>query len=411
MKSHKQEKKILYIDHSKAPGGAPISLLTLIMNLDQDRFDVTVICNSTLMENFYSENGIKTRLCPLLPFQHTTNGWWRVSPVGFRSALKWLFQFSRSCKELSKILHDIQPDVVHLNSLTLTPYAEIVNKSGFPVVVHVRESVVDGYFGLRKKILGRKLAQYADKVIFICRANEQRLDGCKSIVLYNPVDFAKFNSVKKSEAKNKLGINEGCRVVLYVGGLRAFNGPIVFAKALKYIVKEVANIRVLMPSSDYVPSSRPLASLRRKIANAMGIYSIRQRVDKEISRNGLSNKVIRSRFCNNIGDFFSAADVVVVPSIEPHFARPVIEAGAASVPVVASRIDGITEVIDDGKTGFLFEPGSSKELAEKVLVCLKDSDLSQEMGRRANQLVKACCDPELYSKKISDLYDSLIKRK
>ena len=62
----------------------------------------------------------------------------------------------------------------------------------------------------------------------------------------------------------------------------------------------------------------------------------------------------------------AAADLVVFPSTLPHFARPVIEAGAMAVPVVASRLGGVEELVEDGMTGILVPPGDPAALGDAI---------------------------------------------
>ena len=407
MTNSKHKLKILYIDHSKNMGGAPISLLQLVDNLDQNKFDITISCNSQKLKEFYESYGIKTKVCNLVPFQHTTGGWWRFSPTGLRAMFRWLFAFGKCCSRLSKLILEIQPDLVHFNSVTLTPYAKTVNQACLPLIIHVREYVVGGYLGLRKRWMKYLLQRFASEIIFICKANKV-VSGCKKgMVIYNPVEISKFNNINKEKAKEKLGLRGDCKVILYVSGLRSINGPMVFVRAMQQVAEEVPSVKFLMPLTCGSLSRHPLSILRRRIANMLNIYSIRQKIEGTIFKSALQEKVIRTSFVNNIEEYFAASDVVVVPFIEPHFARPVMEAGAASSPVVASNIEGITEVVNDGESGFLFTPGDSEELAEKIVACLQDNTRAKAMGQRGYQLAKERFDVKLHVEKISKIYSTL----
>jgi glycosyltransferase involved in cell wall biosynthesis len=81
----------------------------------------------------------------------------------------------------------------------------------------------------------------------------------------------------------------------------------------------------------------------------------------------------------------AAADVVVFPSTVPHFARPVIEAGAMAKPVVASRLGGVEELVDDGRTGLLVPPGDPAALADAIVRVLLDPGLARRMGEAGYQ--------------------------
>ena len=72
--------------------------------------------------------------------------------------------------------------------------------------------------------------------------------------------------------------------------------------------------------------------------------------------------------------------MVTFPSIQPHFARPIMEAGAMSKPVVASSIGGITEILSNERNGLLVAPKDSNALAEAFITLIEDESLAKKMG-------------------------------
>ncbi len=80
---------------------------------------------------------------------------------------------------------------------------------------------------------------------------------------------------------------------------------------------------------------------------------------------------------------YAVADVYVQPSLTEAFGMPVAEAMAAGVPVVATRVGGIPEMIEDGKTGLLVEADDAQGLAEGIRRLLADEDLRESMGKSA----------------------------
>jgi glycosyltransferase involved in cell wall biosynthesis len=102
---------------------------------------------------------------------------------------------------------------------------------------------------------------------------------------------------------------------------------------------------------------------------------------------------------DEVGEFFSKADFLVVPYIDASQSGVIPIAYGFSMPVVASRIGGIPEQVDDGKTGFLVRPSDENELAERCLKLLDDPDLIIEMGK--NAYIKA--HDEMSWEHVSDL--------
>jgi glycosyltransferase involved in cell wall biosynthesis len=80
---------------------------------------------------------------------------------------------------------------------------------------------------------------------------------------------------------------------------------------------------------------------------------------------------------------FHNADVFVLPTLAEAFGIVAMEAGASGLPVIATRVGGLAEVVADGVTGFLIQPGDSAALAERLLRFLEDPELCERMGRAA----------------------------
>lgn len=82
----------------------------------------------------------------------------------------------------------------------------------------------------------------------------------------------------------------------------------------------------------------------------------------------------------------SKANCLVIPSFQEHAPLAVEEAMAVGVPVVAARVGGIPEMVEDGKTGFLVDPYDIEDIAEAILRILSDERLARSMSRRAKQI-------------------------
>jgi N-acetyl-alpha-D-glucosaminyl L-malate synthase BshA len=93
-------------------------------------------------------------------------------------------------------------------------------------------------------------------------------------------------------------------------------------------------------------------------------------------------------------DWLSAADLFLLPSSQESFGMAALEAMACGVPVVASRVGGLPEVIEDGRTGFLCAPEDLEGMAERGIALLTDAALARRIGREAERVVttRYCID-------------------
>ena len=91
------------------------------------------------------------------------------------------------------------------------------------------------------------------------------------------------------------------------------------------------------------------------------------------------------------------------------FPATLVEAMSSAKPVVCSRIGGLPEIVDDGVTGMLFEPGNARDLAEKILYLWHRPDLCREMGRAARQKVLQEYSPEKYYDRLMALHKKAIE--
>lgn len=104
------------------------------------------------------------------------------------------------------------------------------------------------------------------------------------------------------------------------------------------------------------------------------------------------------------GQFFQESAIVVLPYIDATQSGVIPVAYAYSKPVVATHVGSIPEVVIDGQTGFLVNPKSGEELAEKIFLLLKDSTLRRTMGQQAYTFSKKNLSWDLIAKKTEDVY-------
>jgi glycosyltransferase involved in cell wall biosynthesis len=109
----------------------------------------------------------------------------------------------------------------------------------------------------------------------------------------------------------------------------------------------------------------------------------RHRIESDVERLGLRGSVILAGHQTMIRNYLSLASVFVMPSHSEGSPNAMLEAMAAGLPVVASRVGGIPELVEDGETALLVRPSSPAELGAALERCLRNADWAKGMGQRA----------------------------
>jgi glycosyltransferase involved in cell wall biosynthesis len=109
-----------------------------------------------------------------------------------------------------------------------------------------------------------------------------------------------------------------------------------------------------------------------------------------------------------IVDLLCLADVYAMPSADESFGLSALEAMAVEVPVVATRVGGVPEVIEDGECGFLVPVGDTDAMAERILQLIKDKDLARKMGRAGRQRAISVFPEDKIVSEYESLYQSVV---
>jgi len=101
-------------------------------------------------------------------------------------------------------------------------------------------------------------------------------------------------------------------------------------------------------------------------------------------------------------------DIFVMPSIREEFGVAAVEAQAMEIPVISTRVGGVPEVVLDGETGILVEPGDSEQLAQAILALIENPALRRQMGKRGREHVLANYRWEDNAALMENLYQRIV---
>jgi len=111
-----------------------------------------------------------------------------------------------------------------------------------------------------------------------------------------------------------------------------------------------------------------------------------------------------------LDEFYANSRIIVLPSIcYESFGLPLVEAALRSKPVICSRIGALPEIVEDGVTGLLFEPGNADNLAEKIDYLWQRPDLCRQMGQAGREKALREYSPEKYYERLMIVFEKAVK--
>jgi glycosyltransferase involved in cell wall biosynthesis len=163
--------------------------------------------------------------------------------------------------------------------------------------------------------------------------------------------------------------------ILHVGRMERVKGVTVLAEAIPQVLAQVPNAHFVFIGDDL--RTERGTSQRAELEAQLTAAGVRGRVE-----------FLGSTDQASLLEWYRRADICVVPSLlYESFSYTCAQALAAGKPVVASRIGGIPETVDDGETGLLVEPGNAAQLADAIIRLANDADLRERMGRAGREKV------------------------
>lgn len=383
----KDKIKILYVHHGTNQGGAPRSLAFLIDKLDKSKYEPYVLFfkdyeqNKELFENVGAKIVFDSKMGP-----------WHGSLASGMSLKVFLLNikyFIPTYFHAKKIIKNIRPDIIHLNSTCLfliAKAAKNVNNS-VPIVCHVREAVLSGFWG---DILRRNNDKYVDEYVAIEEFDAKQLHTNKRVtVIYNFIDFSIYNNSIKSRVLFKdLKIPINSKIVLYLARIIPENGALELLKSLEKFLQSNKNIHFCLVGALY----------NRKTKYLERVLELSEKYDN----------VHVIPFRNDVPNLIASSNVLIVPFITPHFARSVIEAAAMGIPSIVTNVDGLKDLVIDEKTGLIYDANKTYDLENKITKILYDEQYIKNMSKSAIKYAKKNFNADVNAKRTFEIYDRLL---
>jgi glycosyltransferase involved in cell wall biosynthesis len=286
-------------------------------------------------------------------------------------------------QEMKKVFKTVHPNIVHVQYVApgLIPIisARLSGIRTLFVTVHQPGTP----YGLKAKLFLRLGAYLSTAFFCVSKSAEKSWFGAceilnpqnvnrkrKHFTIYNAVDVSlsaqAANSTDRVQLKKSLGLDR-CPVTGVVGRLRKEKGHLILLNAMAEVIKELPDTKLLVVGDG--PDRNQLKTKAKILGIADRILWLGAKEPAETLQ------------------LYSIMNVVAVPSLFEGFGLTAAEAMAAGRPVVASDVDGLSEVVENGQTGYLVPYRDSGAMAKRLVELLSNPSKAQAMGEAGLQRV------------------------
>jgi len=370
-------KKVIFLVTQSEFGGAQKYILELVSHLNPEKYDILVAAGQGDGELFRKSENLSIKTFQLKHLKRNPNPLKAISSI----------------LEILSLLKKERPDIIFICSTTagilgsISSFLYKIQNTKYKIRVIYR---IGGWafhdprpswqnkiiFYLEKLTVGFK-----DKIIVNSEFDYQaaiKSKVCspnKIIKIHNGIDVEKLKFLAKQEAKaflsNKIPQHE--------------------IQNTKYIIGTVANF-YRTKGINYLIQAISLLEAKHKPLDVkcivIGDGKQRPELEKLIKKHNLKNKVFLVGRIPDAYQYLKAFDVFILPSLKEGFPWIILEAMAAEIPIIATNVGALPEIIENGKQGILVKPKNSQILAEKIFWLLNNEQKAENMGSQAGQKVK-----------------------
>ena len=363
--------RVVYLAHAFMVGGAEEMVLNLVRRLPA-RFEPMVCCIHELgpIGEEIRKTGTPVAALGLTP------GLRRLGDIG----------------GIRRYLRETRPQIVHTFLLTASLYGRFAAiLEGVPLVIGTEVNIYE-HKRLAHAMAERLLMAGTDRVVVSADSvrdfytKQVHADPAKVEVIFNAVDFSQgVATVSRDEMRGSLGLPAGVPVAGMIARLTEQKGH-------RYLFEALA--------------STPTLSGVHLIV--VGGGEQREALVADVESRGLASRVHFLGPRRDLGNLLAAMDVFVLPSLWEGLPLSMVLAMGAGVPVVSTRVAGIPEVVEDGRTGLLVAPADAAQLGIALTRMFTDPSFRARVALDARAAVLPRFGVDRYVESIVGLYDRLL---
>lgn len=359
-------------------------------------------------------DGISVRRLPARPDQSLRRLTGKLTPLFslkkpfFSSPLYYPLYMTRLALDLKKN----GVDIVHLHNFTqFIPVIRALNP-GIKIVLHMHSEWLSQ---LDNRVMSERI-KYADLILscseFITYKTRRAFHNAayKCRTLYNGVDVSQFNAVPgggPKEPKKK-------KMLMCVGRITPEKGLHIVIDAFNTLASKYPDLELCLIGQERITPAEFLVELSddARVRSLKAFYpgSYKKRIMESLAP-ALSSRVFLSGHVSHsemVSKYYDAM-IFLNASYYESFGIPVAEAMACGLPVIAARAGGVPEIVEDGLSGLLVEPGDSDALAAAVTKLLENEDLRDSLARAGRERVRERFNWDSIAGELAEFYRGMYR--
>lgn len=364
--------RVVQITHDLGIGGLPGVVTTLCKSLDRERFEVSVLCLNELgpLAEDLTDAGIPVRL---LSTARRPDYWAALRAAAF---------FRRH-----------RPAIVHThNTQPLLDAGAGTILARTPALVHTEHGRM--FPDKRRYMMAERcLSRFAHRVVCVSRftagqlVRYERIPEDRIAIVYNGIGSGDASGPDVAAGKVALGVPAEAPVLGVVARLNPEKGVRYALEAMPRVLRAVDDVHLLIVG--YGPLEEELKALANGLEVADHVHFLGPRRDVAV--------------------LFRLFDIYVLPSVSEGLPLVILEAMAAGKPMVASRVGGVPEAVEDGRTGILVEPERPDRLADALIGLLSDRERRERFGAAARESFGTRFTAKVMAEQYEAIYDSALR--
>lgn len=378
--------RILHIITNLPVGGAQDNTLLTVERLDRKKYFVSLMCSS---EGLWFRRAQQIKDLNLIIVDELTR---RIQIV---------YDFITFWK-IYKIIKQGRFTIVHTHSSKPGFLGRVAAKLvGVPAIIHTihgfpfhdfMNPVVKQFFIMLERFLSR----ISDKLITVSKLNLEKAVELqlavrsKFVNIYSGIEFEKFDVIVDVEAKKReLGIMNGEKAVGMVGRFSVQKAQLDFIKAIPEVLKKRNDVKFVL----------------------IGDGELKKEIYKLAEKLGLNSNLLFLGFREDVPELLRVLDVYVLTSLWEGLGRSLTEAMYTGRPVVATKVEGVPELVIDGETGILVSPRDINSIAKGILTLLSDERKAKRLGQAAKQRISKEFHAQQMVAELEKVYSRVIASK